>query len=97
MGLLKGHVLLAWNLIREGLTEMFHFISKRFVMKIDLFPISVFVSDDNFNSDGKRQLYLFLFIRGKLQFMGFVDTQSKISLTLVYFVLLSVNVFQSCT
>lgn len=29
--------------------------------------------------------------------MGFVDTQSKISLTLVYFVLLSVNVFQSCT
>lgn len=65
MGLLKGHVPLAWNLIREGLTEMFHFISKRFVMKIDLFPISVFVSDDNFNSDGKRQLYLFLFIRGK--------------------------------
>lgn len=65
MGLLKGHVLLAWNLIREELTEMFHFISKRFVMKIDLFPISVFVSDDNFNSDGKRQLYLFLFIRGK--------------------------------
>lgn len=59
MGLLKGHVLLAWNLIREGLTEMFHFISKRFVMKIDLFPISVFVSDDNFNSDGKHQLYLF--------------------------------------
>lgn len=29
------------------------------------FPISECVSDDNFNSDGKRQLYLFLFIQRK--------------------------------
>lgn len=65
MGLFKGHVLLAWNLIKEGLTEMFRFISKRFVMKMDLFSISGCVSDDNFNLDEKRQLYLFLFILGK--------------------------------
>lgn len=53
MGLLKGYVFLVWNLIREGLIEMFYFILKWFVMKIDFFFIFVFVLDDNFNFDGK--------------------------------------------
>lgn len=53
MGLLKGYVFLVWNLIREGLIEIFYFILKWFVMKIDFFFIFVFVLDDNFNFDGK--------------------------------------------
>lgn len=53
MGLLKGYVFLVWNLIREGLIEMFYFILKWFVMKIDFFFIFVFVLDYNFNFDGK--------------------------------------------